>query len=194
MYICRLLVRSTQIISFLLITPLWAQTTTVSSAPVPQTLEEATAQRVRAAAMRNSADSAYATEQAACYKKILVNDCLAEAKKRHTQSMIDARNVDIPARDFQRDAKRSNAATREAKRDADRLVHDADQKEQAKRYRAEEAVKAADRERKIAAKAQKAEEGRHRSAAKQAKRNAKLEKRAKQDAELAAKKASVLPR
>lgn len=61
--------------------------------PQPTTLEAAAAQRQEADRMRKSAEDLFAAEQAACYKKFLVNDCLEDAKKRRTQSMIDARNA-----------------------------------------------------------------------------------------------------
>ena len=61
--------------------------------PQPTTLEAAAAQRQEADRMRKSAEDLFAAEQAACYKKFLVNDCLEDAKKRRTQSMIDARNL-----------------------------------------------------------------------------------------------------
>lgn len=189
MHIRRLLVRSLHVISLLATPSLWAQTPAVPPAPVPQTLEDADAQRARAVEMRRSADTLYTTDQAACYKKFLVSDCLAEAKKRHTQSLIDARNVESPARDFQRDVKRAEVAAKEAKRDAEQPARDADQKAHAESFRTDETAKAANRERKLTANAQKAEKGRQKTAAEQAKRHAKLEKRAKQDAERAAKKA-----
>src|ERR1035437_6415659 len=54
--------------------PLRAQTNTSATTPeMPQTLEQAADQRARAAQMITDADQTYATEQAACYKKFLVN-------------------------------------------------------------------------------------------------------------------------
>lgn len=178
------------ILLLLISTPLWAQTPAMEPAPeVPQTLEQADAQRERASRMRDEADKQLATEQAACYKKFLVNDCLADAKKRHTQTMIDARKIDNPAWDFQREAKRAEVEAKEAKRAAELPQREVDQQQQAESYRADEAARAAARDQKIADKALKAEEGRQKAAAEQAKRKAKLEKRAQKDAERAAKKA-----
>ena len=95
------------IISLLvLVSPsLWAQTAP-PTVPTPQTLEQAEAQRQRAETMRQSAEKRHAEEQAACYRKFLVNSCLDDTKKRYTNAMIEARQLDIPAREFQREAKR----------------------------------------------------------------------------------------
>ena len=163
--------------------------TAPAAAPVPQTLEQADEQRARATQMRSDSEKRLAEEQAACHKKFLVNSCLDDAKKRHTQSMIDARKLDTPARDFQREAKRAEVEAKEKQRAADNAQRAIDQKEEAATYRSAEAAKAADRERKKAAKAQQAAEGRQKRAAEDAKRQEKQEKRAKKDAERAEKKA-----
>lgn len=172
---------------FLLLSPaLRAQTTPLE---VPRTLEQAAAQRERATQMVNEADRRYAADKAVCYTKILVNGCLADASKRHTDALIEARNVDIPARDFQREARRAEVEAKEAKREADRPIRDVEQKEQAEAFREDEATKTAEREKKIAAKEQQAAEGRQKLAEEQAKRQAKQQQREKRDAELAAKRA-----
>ena len=84
--------------------------------PQPTTLEEAAAQRKAADQMREAAEARFAEEEAACYKKFLVNDCLVDAKKRRTQSMIEARNLEAPARDFEREAHRADVEAKEAQR------------------------------------------------------------------------------
>ena len=71
--------------------------------PAPRTLEEADAQRARASEIRNQAEKNLAAEQAACYQKFLVNSCLEDAKKKYTNTVIEARQLDQPARDFQRE-------------------------------------------------------------------------------------------
>ena len=169
--------------------PSAAQPAAGSTVSAPQTLEQANAQRLQAKQMQDSAEKNLVAEQAACYKKFLVNSCLEDAKKRHTQALIDARNIDIPARDFQREAKRAEVTAKDAERAANAPVRAAEQKEQASSYRADEAAKATDRERKKAAKAQQAAEGRQKRAAEEARRQEKQEKRAKKDAERAARKA-----
>lgn len=174
--------------ALLLISPtLWAQTPT-APVPEPSTLEEAKAQRARATQMKKAADQLYASEQEACYKKLLVNDCLEAAKKRHTQSIVEARNLDIPARHFEREAKRADVEAKEAKRAADLPAREADQQAQGQQYRSDEAIKAAERQQKIDAKNRKAIEKRRKLADEQAKRQLKNEKRAKKDTERAADK------
>ena len=180
------LIRNLFALSLLVSPAVWAQT---QPPEVPQTLEQATAQRARAAQMVNEADQRYADEKAICYTKFLVNGCLADASKRHTDALIDARNVDIPARNFQREARRTDVETKEAKREADRPLREAEQNEQADSYRADEAIKTAEREKKIAEKEKQAAEGRQKLAEEQARRQAKLQQREKRDAELAAKRA-----
>ncbi len=190
MPICSFLTRSFLVVLLIASYPLHAQTPAEAALPdVPQTLEQADAQRTRAAQMRKDADSRYAAEERACYKKILVNDCLDRAKKTRTPVMLEARKLDSAARDFQREAKRADVAAKEAKRLADLPVRDVQQKERASTYRAEENAKVAEREKKKAAKAQKAAEGRQKTADEQARREIRNEKRAKQDADRAARKA-----
>ena len=84
-----------------------------SPPPLPQTLDEASTQRETASQMRTTADDAFERESAACAKKILVNDCIADAKERHTAAIIKAREFDAPARDFEREARRAEVAAKE---------------------------------------------------------------------------------
>ena len=162
---------------------------TVSEPPIPKTLDEAAAQREQASRLRREADDQLAVDQAACYKKFLVNDCLDDAKKRHTEAIIAARKLDIPARDFQREAHRAEVEAKEAKRAAELPQRQEEQQAQGETYRTEEAKKAAEREKKLADKEAKAIEGRQKMAADQAKHQAKLAKHAKEIAERQAKRA-----
>ena len=157
--------------------------------PTPQTIEEANAQRARAKQMHDAAETNFLVEQDACYDKFQVSSCLEQAKKRRTQALIDARNLDIPAREFQREAKRAEIDAKEKKRADDAPERAAEQRQQAAEFRAEEAAKAAEREKKIAEKARQAAEGRQKTAAEQADRQEKEQQRAKRDAERAANKA-----
>ena len=180
------LIRYFSALSLLASAPLWAQT---QAPELPQTLEQAAAQRARAAQMVDEADKRYANEKVVCYTKILVNGCLVDAGKRHTDALINARNLDIPARDFQREVRRTDVEAKEAKREADRSLREAGQDEQAESYRTDELTKAAERDKKIAEKEKQAAEGRQKLAEEQAKRQAKQQQREKRDAELAAKRA-----
>jgi hypothetical protein len=169
-------------IAFLLVT-------LAASAQTPRTLEEADAQRARAESMRKTAEERHIAEQNECYKKFLVNSCLEDAKKRYTQSLIEARNLDIPARDFQRDAKRTELAAKEAKREAETPKREADQKAQGAQFRSDETARAEARQQKLADKAAQATKNRQKLAAEEARRQEKAAKRAKKDAERAEQRA-----
>ena len=156
--------------------------------PQPTTLDEAAAQRKEAERMRAAAESRFNEEQAACYKKFLVNDCLADAKKRRTRSLIEARNLEAPARDFEREAHRAEVERKEAQRAVELPQREQDQQAQGEAYRAEEAAKATEREKKLADKEAQAAKGRQKSAEEAAKRQEKLAKREKMLAEKAAKR------
>ena len=175
----------------LLLSPLLHAQTSESASTVPQptTLEEAAAQRRLAEQMRTEAEARFAREQPACYKKILVNGCIEDAKKQRTQSMIEARKLEVPARDFEREAHRAEVEGKAAQRDAELPKREADQAEQGEAYRAEEAARTAEREKKLADKEAQAAKGRQKAAEEQARRQAKLEKRNKKIAEQAAKRA-----
>ena len=159
-------------------------------APVPQTIEEADAQRARAEQMRRDAEQRYVDEQQLCYAKFLVNDCLDAAKKKRTAAQIEARELDLPAREFQRAARRAEVDAKEQKRADEAPQRAAEQEQQAEEFRATEARRAAEREQKIADKARQAEEGRKKTAEEDARRAQKQAERAKRDAELEAKRAA----
>ena len=176
-------------IVLLLASPLlWAQQAG-DPAPMPQTLEQAEAQRQQAEAMRKDAERRYAAEEAACYKKVLVNPCIDAAKERHTKTIVEARRLEAPAREFQRESRRGDVEAEKGRRAAEVPAREAERQERAERYRAGEAAKAADREEKRLDKERKAEENRKKLAEEQAKRKLKEEKRAKKQAEQIEKKA-----
>jgi len=164
-----------------------------SGLAMPQTLEQARLQRGQAESMRAEAERRYAAEQNLCYGKFLVNHCLAAARTRYTETMVEARRLAQSARDFEREARREELEAKETQRLADQQQREAEQSERGERYRAEEAAKAAERERKGADKTRKAAEGRQKTAAEQARRQAKLEKRAREEAEREAKRTSSTP-
>ena len=156
---------------------------------VPQTLEQADAQRERAAAMKQAAEERLAAEQAECYKKFFVSGCLAEAKERYTETILQARRLDMPARDFQRNVRRTEVETKETQREADLSERESEQKAQAEAFRAKEAERAAERERRQADKASQAAAYHQKAAAEAQRRQERQAERAKRDAERAAKKA-----
>lgn len=166
----------------------WA--TEASSPPLPRTPEEAAAQKARAGELRTEADRRLSADEATCQTKLLVADCLSAARKRHTALVVEARKLEQPAREVEREARRQDLAAKQAQRTAEQNARAAEDKERAERYRAEEAAKASERERKLAEKATKAEEGRRKTAEEQARRQARQERRARKDAERQAKKAA----
>ena len=169
--------------------PSAAQPAAGSTVSAPQTLEQANAQRLQAKQMQDSAEKNLVAEQAACYKKFLVNSCLEDAKKKYTNTVIEARQLDQPARDFQREHKRAEVEAKEKQRASDNAQRAIDQQQQATDYRNKEAERAAERERKKAAKAEKAAAGRAKRAEEEAQRQKKNEERARRDAQRAERKA-----
>lgn len=161
-----------------------------AAAPAPQSLEEAAAQGAQADAMRAEAEQRYVAEQARCYGKFLINDCLENARKAHSAALVEARTLEKGARDFERAVHRQEVEAREAQRAAEQPARADDEHTAGERYRAEEARRAEARAAKLADKERQAAEGRRRVAAEQAARQAKQEARARQDAERAAKKAA----
>ena len=129
---------------------------TMTTAASPRTPAEAAAQHKRAARLRAAADEALVTEQAACYRKILVNSCLDDARQRHTQSIIEARELDGAAREFERETRRTEIETKTARRHADRAHRESKQSAKSEANRAKQAKRAAERERKIAERAVRA--------------------------------------
>lgn len=166
----------------------WAEAP--SPPPIPRTPEEAAAQKARALEMRREADRRLSADEEICHTKLLVADCLSAARKRHTALVVEARKLEQPARDAEREARRQDLAAKEAQRKAEQNARAVEDKERTERYRAEEAAKASEREQKLADKARKAEEGRRKTAEEQARRQAKQERRARKDAERQAKKAA----
>ena len=105
--------------------------------------------------MRTAAEAALEHESADCAKKFLVNDCISDAKERHTAAIVKARQLEAPAREFEREARRAEVTAKEAKRAIDNAQRERDQEAQAAAYRAEQAAKTAKREKKQADRAAK---------------------------------------
>lgn len=154
----------------------------------PQTTEQANAQRERAAAMQQAAEERLAAEQAECYKKFFVSDCLRDAKARYTETILQARDIDIPARDFLRNVQRMEVERKEAERSANISVREAEQQAQADEYRRKEQERAAKREQRRADKAAQAATYRQKAAAEARERQARQAQRARRDAERKAKR------
>lgn len=159
--------------------------------PTPRTLEEADAQRKRASELREAADARFAEEEQACYKKFLANKCVDEARTRYRQSVIYARKLDIPAREFQREARRAEVDGKTAKRVAEQPARDAERQQQIEDFHAETSTKAAERKAKLEEKARQAEEGRLKRAQERADYEERKKDWARKDAERAARKANA---
>jgi hypothetical protein len=160
-----------------------------SPASAPQTLEQAEAQLQRASALRDEAGRRYAAEETVCYQKVLVGGCLEDAKERHMKAIIEARQLEVPAREFKRASRRAEVEEEKSRQAAERPAREARQQERAERYRTGEAAKAADREQKRLEREKKAEEKRQKLAEERAERKLKADKRAKRHAEQIEKKA-----
>jgi hypothetical protein len=168
--------------------PCWAQEAE-SHSPAPQTLEQAEAQLRRADAMRDEAQRRYAAAEAACYEKILVGGCIEDARERHMKAIIEARQLEVPAREFKRASRRAEVEEEKSRQAAERPVREAEQQERAERYRSEEAAKAAEREQRRLDRERKVEEKQQKLAEQRTERKLKADKRAKRQAERIEKKA-----
>lgn len=153
------------------------------AATIPQTTEQANAQRERAAAMQQAAEERLETEQAECYKKFFVSDCLRDAKTRYTETILQARDIDIPARDFLRNVQRMEIERREAERNTNNQAREAEQQRQAAEYRRKEQERAAERERRQADKAAQAAAYRQKAAEEGRSRQERQARHARRDAE-----------
>jgi hypothetical protein len=160
-----------------------------NSLPVPQTPEQAAAQRQKAEDLRKEAQRRYEEEEAACYRKTLVGACLDAAKERRTRMRIEARRLDAPAREFERESRRAGVEEGKRRQAEDLLTREAKQEEEAERYRDEQAAKASEREQKRQEKERRMEKKREKLAEEQAKRQRAEEKRAKKQAEKIEKQA-----
>jgi hypothetical protein len=155
----------------------------------PQTLEHAEAQIKKAEAMRDEAQRRYAAEEIACHQKVLVGGCLEDAKERHMKAIIEARQIEIPAREIKRASRRAEVEEEKSRQAAERPAREARQQERAERYRSEAAAKTAEREQRRLDRERKAEEKQQKLAGERAERKLKADKRAKRHAEQIEKKA-----
>ncbi|MDR2507875.1 MAG: hypothetical protein LBD67_07785 [Candidatus Accumulibacter sp.] len=165
----------------------WAADET-PAVPQPKTIEEADAQRERASEMRSEAKKRYERESKACYGNFLVNACLEKAKERQTQTMIEARHLDAPARRFQQETRRAEADAEDKRKEAERTAREAGQKQRTADFHAKEDMKTAEREQKMTGRQRKIAETRRKNARKEVKRQEREKSRAERDAKRVAKK------
>ena len=97
-------------IIFLLLCMSWshvanAQTPATGSAPVAAVAMTPDAERARITAERAKLEAGFNVEDAACYKKFLVNNCLDEIKLRRRDALADLRRQEITLNALERKAK-----------------------------------------------------------------------------------------
>lgn len=165
----------------------------VDSRPMPEAerlekLERARSLNTEASRLKKEADARQSAANEVCYKKFLVSSCLEDAAKTHTQNVREAKRMELEAGELERDVKRRDMATKDAKKAVETPKREADQKAQGEAYRAEEAKRAEDRAAKQAKKEQQAADGRRKHAAAQAKHQKKLGDQAKKEAKAAEKR------
>ncbi|MRR50311.1 MAG: hypothetical protein EG825_05265 [Rhodocyclaceae bacterium] len=87
-------------------------------------LDQARSLKEQAAAIQDAARNRYKEQEAACWKKFLVSDCLDDAKIAHKEEARKANELERQAREIERDVRKREFAMREARR-----IEDAPRKE-----------------------------------------------------------------
>jgi colicin import membrane protein len=88
------------LLAFALHAPVRAQTP--EQAAPPGTAAHASQERMRITAQRKSIEDAFAAEQAACYKRFAVNDCLQDSRVRRRDALADLRRQEVSLNDADR--------------------------------------------------------------------------------------------
>lgn len=138
----------------LFIVALAAACTAASAQTADASVTRFEVERARIASERADVDARYAREEAACYGKFAVNDCLNEARARRRAALADLRRQDISINDAERKRKGAEAMKRieeknspqkadEAAQRRDRAINDQLIREE---RAAKKAAEAADRE------------------------------------------------
>ena len=169
-------------------------------------------ERLRIGKERTSIEASFASEDAACYKRFLVNDCLNDVKVRRADALTDLRRQEILLNDQDRKAKGAEQVQKtESKDSPEKQQQAADKRAEARRVfddrMAREQVKSQTRAASGASEKSKLEEAKSRAKSsqdRQASRSAKqaasaeavnkykqrLEKSQEREARLAREKAS----
>jgi colicin import membrane protein len=110
-------------------------------------LGKAKAMRDEATAIREKANNEFSVAEKGCWKKFLVTSCQDEARRAQRQEVERARKIEHEARDIERDVKKRDVATREAKRieDAPRRQAEAAARAEKNREAQEEALRRIER-------------------------------------------------
>ncbi|MDQ5907694.1 MAG: colicin import rane protein [Pseudomonadota bacterium] len=165
----------------------------VDSKPMPEAerqekLGRASKLKDEASLRQKEADALLKVQTDACHKKFLVSSCLEEAGKAHTQSVREAKRMDLEGSELERDVKRREVAAKDASKAAEAPKREAKEKAKGEAYRADEAAKAEQRAAKAAKKEKQAADGRRKHSEAQARHEKKKADQAKKDAKLAEKR------
>jgi colicin import membrane protein len=110
----------------------------ISAEEKQRLLGEARDLRQHAAELRREGDARQAEADTACYKKFLVNDCLAEAKKARLAVTQETRRMELRAGEIEREVKRRERETAAQERiDSEPERREQAQRDQAKRQAGE---------------------------------------------------------
>lgn len=119
-------------------------------------LEDAKTKRARAQALRTDAEEGFRRDEAACYDKIMVSNCVSDARKERTRKTVEARQLDVGADRMEREVKlRENAQreTQNAEKAPDREAASAEaaarSREDAEKRTAEQGKREAEHERNL---------------------------------------------
>ncbi|MCX8145285.1 MAG: hypothetical protein N3C59_03000 [Azovibrio sp.] len=147
-------------------------------------LEQGQALQKEAASLRAAAEAAKLREDAACARKVLVNDCRAGVKERYLEQMQRARTLEAEggalerqARQEERELKREDQQARQARQAQELPMREQQQAALRQEREAERERRLAEKEAKARAGARAQAERRQRQAEKQARHAAKVEAR-----------------
>jgi colicin import membrane protein len=164
----------------------WASAQT-ADAPSSLSLDQARQQRVRAQALKDSAENTFAAEKAVCKSKAIAINCLSSARERRAVAVREANALESEGRKVEREARNREIEAKAAKRAAEAPALEAKERADAEGYRDREARRAVERKRKQAEEATKLETRRAEVAAKRAAQEKRLEARRVEDARRAAR-------
>lgn len=102
--------------------------------------------KAEAEGARNAAETQFLADQKACWKKILVTDCIEAARRRRIEAIQKTRALDLEANTLQLEINNRDLATREARKREEAPQKAAEQAAQIEQYRAEQAKATADRQ------------------------------------------------
>ena len=96
--------------------------------PPAETVEQADARLAQVKEERTVAESAFAAQEAVCYKKFFVNNCLDKAKEQRRARLAELRAIEIDANHFKRKFavdERDRDLDQRARKDADDAARNA---------------------------------------------------------------------